>query len=71
MIASLGLSGPHELHPAMLMRRVDHVNTRSYFELYDWLEPGELLAAAPADWADDWAAASPDSFQRHTKGRIE
>ncbi len=71
MIGSLGLSGPHELHPAMLMRRIDHVHTRSYLELYDWLQPGELLADAPADWAEDWAAASPDSFQRHTKGRRE
>jgi glutamate synthase domain-containing protein 2 len=71
LIGSLGLSGPHELHPAMLMRRIDHVNTRSYLELYDWLQPGELFDDVPAGWADDWAAASPDSFQRHTKGRIE
>src|SRR6185437_515473 len=35
MIASLGLAGPHELHPAMVMRRIDHVRTRSYAELYD------------------------------------
>jgi glutamate synthase domain-containing protein 2 len=71
MIGSLGLSGPHELHPAMLMRRIDHVHTRSYLELYEWLRPGELFDDVPAGWADDWAAASPDTFQRNTKGRIE
>jgi len=71
MIASLGLSGPADLHPAMLMRRIDHVRTASYLELYDWLGPGELLHEAPPDWAADWAAASPDRFTRQTKGRVE
>jgi glutamate synthase domain-containing protein 2 len=71
MIASLGLSGPAELHPAMLMRRIDHVHTASYAELYDWLRPGELLDEPPVDWADDWSAAGPDSFIRQTKGRVE
>jgi len=71
MIASLGLSGPSELHPAMLMRRIDHVHTASYADLYTWLSPGELLAEPPVDWADDWRAASPDSFMRQTKGRVE
>jgi glutamate synthase domain-containing protein 2 len=71
MIASLGLGDPAELQPAMLMRRIDHVHTASYLDLYDWLEPGELLAEPPADWAEDWAAASADSFIRQTKGRPE
>jgi glutamate synthase domain-containing protein 2 len=71
IIASLGLSGPHELHPAMLMRRIDHVHTASYLELHHWLEPRELLDGPPPEWAGDWAAASPDSFTRQTKGRVE
>jgi hypothetical protein len=53
------------------MRRVDHIHTKSYFELYDWLQPGELLDEPPPGWADDWAAADPDDFHRRTKGRIE
>jgi glutamate synthase domain-containing protein 2 len=64
MIASLGLAGPHELHPAMLMRRIDHIRSRSYADLYDWLQPGQLLAEPPRDWAADWEAASPDTFAR-------
>jgi glutamate synthase domain-containing protein 2 len=64
LIASLGLSGPSELHPAMLMRRIDHVRTESYAQLYDWLEPGELLAEPPRDWRSDWRAASADTFTR-------
>ena len=47
MIASLGLSGPGELHPAMLMRRIDHVHTASYFELYDWLAPARTARRPP------------------------
>lgn len=62
IIASMGLAGPHELHPSMLHRRIDHTTTQTYEELYDWLEPRELLENAPASWAADWAAADPDSF---------
>jgi glutamate synthase domain-containing protein 2 len=62
LIASMGLTGPHELHPSMLHRRLDHTTTRTYEELYDWLEPRELLDGAPLAWADDWAAADPDRF---------
>jgi glutamate synthase domain-containing protein 2 len=64
MIASMGLAGPQELHPALLLRRIDHVRTANYAQLYDWLSPGELLAEPPEDWAQDWAAASPDTFAR-------
>jgi glutamate synthase domain-containing protein 2 len=64
MMASLGLAGPHEVHPSMLFRRIDQVRTASYAELYDWLAPGELLAEPPQGWAGDWAAARPDTFAR-------
>ncbi len=62
LIAAMGLTGPEQLRPAMLHRRIDHTTTRTYAELYDWLEPGELLSQPPKDWAADWAAADPDSF---------
>ncbi|CAO5238114.1 hypothetical protein FAGKG844_230068 [Frankia sp. AgKG'84/4] len=63
VMASLGCASPGELHPGMLMRRVTHTETRSYAELYPWLEPGELLAEPPADWAIDWNSADPDRFR--------
>ncbi|MCK9894163.1 FMN-binding glutamate synthase family protein [Frankia sp. AgB32] len=63
VMASLGCAAPGELHPGMLMRRVTHTETRSYAELFPWLEPGELLAEPPADWAIDWNAADPDRFR--------
>ena len=62
VIASLGLDHPSQLKPSMLMRRVDHVTTKSYAELFEWLEPGQLLHAPPESWARDWAVADPDRF---------
>jgi glutamate synthase domain-containing protein 2 len=62
MMGSMGLDGPHQLGPQHLMRRVDEHTTLTYHELYDWLEPGELLAGPREAWAADWAAANPDSF---------
>jgi glutamate synthase domain-containing protein 2 len=70
IIASMGLTGTHELTPAMLHRRIDHTTTKTYAELYDWLSPRELLAEAPEGWAADWAAADPDRFVPVTRPRI-
>jgi hypothetical protein len=49
--------GPHHL-----VRRVDHVASRSYAELFEWLAPGQLLDEPPETWATDWSRADPDSF---------
>lgn len=62
IMAAMGVRHPGELSPAQLLRRTDPVTVRSYAELYEWLEPGVLLAAPPASWERDWAAADPDSF---------
>ncbi|MDF3300290.1 FMN-binding glutamate synthase family protein [Streptomyces tropicalis] len=62
MMASMGASDPSELRPHMLHRRIDPCTERSYAELYEWLEPGQLLAEPPASWAADWQAADPDRF---------
>jgi glutamate synthase domain-containing protein 2 len=62
IIASLGVNGPAELRPHMLRRRVDPVTVRSYAELYEWLDPGQLLIEPPESWAVDWKAADPDRF---------
>ncbi|XAS77787.1 FMN-binding glutamate synthase family protein [Dermatophilaceae bacterium Sec6.4] len=62
MMASLGATSPDELSPHMLRRNVDFGTTQSYYELYEWLSPGQLLSKGPATWADDWDAASADHF---------
>lgn len=62
MMASLGASGPGELRPWMLRRRVSPTGTHSYADLYTWLRPGQLLAEPPMGWVDDWERADPDRF---------
>jgi glutamate synthase domain-containing protein 2 len=64
MIASMGLSGPKDLCPEILMRRIDHVHSKTYAELYEWLRPGQLVNEPPAGWESDWRAASADTFAR-------
>ncbi len=63
ILASMGLSSPTEVRPHMLRRVVGHLQTRSYAEMYDWLQPGELLADPPKAWAADWLHADPDTFR--------
>ena len=62
-MASMGVSDPAELNPAMLRRNVSPTEARSYAELYEWLAPGQLLDDAPQGWAEDWQAASADTFR--------
>jgi hypothetical protein len=62
LIASMGLHSPAEVGPHHLVRRVDHVNSRTYAELYDWLAPGELVEEPPEAWATDWERADANSF---------
>jgi len=62
LIASMGLHSHTEVGPHHLVRRVDHVKSRSYAELYEWLEPGQLLDEPPESWNLDWERADPDSF---------
>jgi glutamate synthase domain-containing protein 2 len=69
LIASMGLTGPHELTPSMLHRRIDHTTTKTYNDLYDWLAPHELLSDPPEDWAVDWKAADPDRFVSLSSGK--
>ncbi len=62
IVASMGLREPAELRPHMLRRRIGPTTVRSYAQLYDWLEPGELLSGAPQEWNEDWKDSDPDCF---------
>ena len=64
IVAAIGLDSPDELEPSLLMRRIDRANARSYAEIYEWLEPGELVAGSDRPhWKALWDAATPDSFR--------
>ena len=62
LIAAMGLDGPSGLRPALLHRRIDPNTVCTYDELYDYLDPGELLVDPPAAWLADWNRARPDRF---------
>ncbi len=63
IIGSMGLTGPSEIEPWMLIRRLDEARTASFADLFEWLEPGELLGSPRESWAADWRRADPDSFK--------
>ncbi|WP_344201254.1 FMN-binding glutamate synthase family protein [Aeromicrobium alkaliterrae] len=63
IVASMGLDDFDQLNPRKLFRRVDPQVTRTYHDLYEWLEPEQLLTTPPEDWARDWAEAVADSFE--------
>ena len=62
LIAAIGLNRPDQLDPSHLVRRVDATTVRTYDELYEWLEPGELLNGPRGSWAENWAKATPGAF---------
>ncbi len=62
IMASMGIDDPAKLEPRHVVRRVDQHTTMNYADLYQWLEPGQLLDEAPEDWAADWTRADADSF---------
>jgi hypothetical protein len=64
LMASMGVGGPADLTTDMLRKKVAPATIRAYTELYEWLQPGELLAEPPETWEADWLAASADSFRR-------
>ena len=68
LMAAMGVADPTGLDPSMLHRNISPNEHRSYAQLYEWLEPGQLLAGPPPSWAADWQAASADSF--HPNRRI-
>jgi glutamate synthase domain-containing protein 2 len=63
LIASMGLHSPAEVTPHHLVRRVDHISSRSYADLFEWLSPRQLLDEPPESWVRDWHRADPDSFR--------
>ena len=63
LLASLGLDHPDELHPGLLLRRIDETTVKSYAELHPSLSPGELVGgASTSPWSEQWATATPDRF---------
>lgn len=62
IMASMGAATAADLRPEMLRRNLGEDHSLSYAEIYRWLQPGELLADPPEDWAGAWRRADPQRF---------
>ncbi len=64
LMSACGLSRPEQLGPELLMRRVTPTETRSYSEIFTYLQPGQLLDGQVRDsWLGKaWQDASAESF---------
>ena len=64
MLGAMGLASPQELEPHHIFRRVDDLRVRHMGELYEYLEPGQLLdpAAIPENMRQEFAQARADAF---------
>jgi glutamate synthase domain-containing protein 2 len=63
LMSSMGCATPSDVTPDLLLRRLDHIHTRSYADLYEWLQAGQLLETPPESWLADWTLADPDRFR--------
>lgn len=63
MLGAVGLDDPSDLRPWHVLHRTSSVETKHYGELYDFLDPGELLREPlPAAYRRACNAASADAF---------
>ena len=64
LLGAMGLERLDELRPHHIFRRVDDLRIRHFGELYEFLEPGQLLEKQriPAEMRDAWRASRPDRW---------
>ncbi|HEY4530665.1 MAG TPA: FMN-binding glutamate synthase family protein [Luteimonas sp.] len=65
LLCAAGLSSPSELGPEHIVRRVSEMHVSSLANIYQFLQPGELLAGVPerhAVFKSFWADARADTF---------
>jgi glutamate synthase domain-containing protein 2 len=70
ILGAMGLDDPSELEPEHIYRRVDDLLVRNMSELYEYLEPGQLLdeEKLPEGMRDEWRQARPDRWTLATEG---
>jgi glutamate synthase domain-containing protein 2 len=63
MVGALGLDNPSDLRSFHLMRRTAVNKVKRLDQIYEYLEPGQLLGSTiPELYKIDWDLADPDSF---------
>jgi glutamate synthase domain-containing protein 2 len=68
LIAAAGLATPSDLRPWHILRRVSPTESKHYGEMYDYLEPCELVQGeVPKAYARAWNQAQAESFAPLTR----
>ena len=63
VVAATGLDHPNQFEPIHISRRVSPTNVRSYEDIYDYLEPNELLEGSDnALYRKYWERAKAEAF---------
>ena len=63
LLGAMGTHHPHELRPWHIMRRISPTEVRHYGEIFEYLDPGALLAEPlPRSYERAWRAASTETF---------
>jgi glutamate synthase domain-containing protein 2 len=65
IIEAMGLTGPHELRPWHVLRRVSETESKSYAELFEYIPTGSLLGGnnIPLSFQTPLRLASAESFK--------
>lgn len=63
LLGAMGLRHTSELSPRHIFRRIDDLRVRNMEELYNFLEPGQLVDGdIPPDLRESWERARPDCW---------
>jgi glutamate synthase domain-containing protein 2 len=64
LLGAMGLDSYQELRPHHIFRRIDDMRVRNLAEIYDFLEPGQLLedGDVPEGFRDEWFHAKADRW---------
>lgn len=64
LLGAMGLDRLDDVRPHHIFRRVDDLRVRHFGELYDFLEPGQLLdnRDVPEGMRDEWRMSRPDRW---------
>ncbi len=64
LVGAMGVASPDDLTPFHINRRIANETEKTYGELYEYLEPGELLDTSGRDngFRKFWALAEADTF---------
>jgi hypothetical protein len=63
VVGAAGLERIDDLNPAHIYKVVDRKQILHYDEIYEFLEPGQLLnGPIPNEYKEAWERANPDKF---------